>query len=155
MPFERLIEILQPQRSLSQNPLFQVLYNHQRRASADPPPRLGLEIEKIDADVTTVKFDLALDSEEGPSGEICAIFTYATALFEAATMQRLAGHWTTILRSMIADDAAPSAGLRCCPSDERDELHGWSQPADVDASPRSRCIARWPAMRGKCLTRPR
>ena len=107
LPFERLLEILQPKRSLSQNPLFQVLYNHQRRrVSGNPPDRTGLQIEKIDAEVDTVKFDLALDSEEGPEGEVRAIFTYATALFEAATIERLASHWVTILKAMIEDATA-------------------------------------------------
>ena len=145
LPFERLIEILQPQRSLSQNSLFQVLYNHQRRASAAPPPRLGLELEKFATDFTTAKFDLALDSEEDPSGEVFATFSYATALFEAATVQRLAGHWTTILRSMIADDSCAIGEIALLSEDERDELHGWSQPADGDASPAElvhRAVAR-------------
>ena len=118
LPFERLLEILQPKRSLSQNPLFQVLYNHQRRrVSGNPPDRTGLQIEKIDAEVDTVKFDLALDSEEGPSGEIRAIFTYATALFEAATIERLASHWITILKAMAEDRVAVDRRhARCFPS---------------------------------------
>ncbi|WP_448032947.1 non-ribosomal peptide synthase/polyketide synthase [Bradyrhizobium liaoningense] len=129
LPFERLLEILQPTRSLSQNPLFQVLYNHQRRrASGNPPDRTGLQIEKIDADVDTVKFDLALDTDEGPSGEIRAIFTYATALFEAATIERLAAHWTTILKAMVADDTQSIADVALLSERELERLRQWNRP---------------------------
>src|SRR5262245_38162167 len=135
LPFEQLIEVLQPERSLSQNPLFQVLYNHQRRTSAEPPPRLGLRLEKLAADITTAKFDLALDSEEDPSGKVFATFSYATALFEAETIRRLAAHWTPSLRAMAADDSCATGKIALLSADERDEIDGWSRPAGVDASP--------------------
>ncbi|MEY9360080.1 NRPS condensation-like uncharacterized protein [Bradyrhizobium yuanmingense] len=147
LPFERLLEILQPTRSLSQNPLFQVLYNHQRRrASASPPDRTGLQIETIDTEVDTVKFDLALDTEEGMSGEIRAIFTYATALFEAATIERLAAHWTTILKAMVADDAQGIADVALLSEQELGQLRQWNRAADETASssftPVHRTVAR-------------
>ncbi|MBH5386164.1 non-ribosomal peptide synthase/polyketide synthase [Bradyrhizobium diversitatis] len=127
LPFERLLEILQPTRSLSQNSLFQVLYNHQhRRASGNPPDRTGLQIETIDADVDTVKFDLALDTEEGPSGEIRAIFTYAKALFETSTIERLATHWTTILKAMVADDMQSIAEVALLSEQELERLRQWN-----------------------------
>ncbi|WP_156434823.1 non-ribosomal peptide synthetase, partial [Bradyrhizobium lablabi] len=127
LPFERLLEILQPKRSLSQNPLFQVLYNHQRRrVSGNPPDRTGLQIEKVEPEIETVKFDLALDSEEGPSGEIRAILTYATALFEAATIERLASHWITILKAMVEDGAQPIAGLALLSEQEWTRLRQWN-----------------------------
>ncbi|MCJ9706741.1 AMP-binding protein, partial [Bradyrhizobium sp. SHOUNA76] len=127
LPFERLLEILQPTRSLSQNPLFQVLYNHQRRrASGGPPDQTGLQIEKIDADVDTVKFDLALDTDEGPSGEVRAIFTYATALFEAATIERLATHWITIMKAMVADDTQSIADVALLSEQELERLRQWN-----------------------------
>jgi amino acid adenylation domain-containing protein len=127
LPFERLLEILQPTRSLSQNPLFQVLYNHQhRRASGNPPDRTGLQIEKVDADVDTVKFDLALDTEEGPSGEIRAIFTYAKALFETSTIERFATHWTTILKAMVADDMQSIAEVALLSEQELERLRQWN-----------------------------
>ncbi|MBR0962440.1 non-ribosomal peptide synthetase, partial [Bradyrhizobium japonicum] len=128
LPFERLLEILQPTRSLSQNPLFQVLYNHQsRRASVNPPDRTGLKIEKIDAEVDTVKFDLALDTDEEPSGDIRAIFTYATALFEAATIERLAAHWITILKAMVADDRQVIADVALLSQQELVSLRQWNR----------------------------
>ncbi|MEH2532306.1 amino acid adenylation domain-containing protein/non-ribosomal peptide synthase protein (TIGR01720 family) [Bradyrhizobium sp. AZCC 1614] len=136
LPFERLLEILQPKRSLSQNPLFQVLYNHQRRRqSGNPPDRTGLQIEKLDAEVDTVKFDLALDSEEGPAGEIRAIFTYATALFEPATVERLASHWITILNTMVQDGAQSVAGVALLSAQELATLREWNGAGAGIAAP--------------------
>ncbi|MGY3617879.1 non-ribosomal peptide synthase/polyketide synthase [Bradyrhizobium sp. USDA 10063] len=147
LPFERLLDILQPQRSLSQNPLFQVLYNHQRRrGSINPPDRTGLRIEKIDPEVDTVKFDLALDSEETSSGEISAVFSYATALFERATIERLSAHWLTILKAMAVDPMQPIAGITLLSPQERAELCRWNNNASartpVSFTPVHQTVAR-------------
>ncbi|WP_245322599.1 non-ribosomal peptide synthetase, partial [Bradyrhizobium valentinum] len=145
LPFERLLEILQPKRSLSQNPLFQVLYNHQRRVSGNPPDRTGLQIEKIETEVDTVKFDLALDSEEKPSGDIRAIFTYATALFEAATIERLASHWVTVLNTMVEDGAQSIAGMTLLSEQELATVRQWSgveAGAAAPFTPVHRTVAR-------------
>ncbi|MDE5457022.1 amino acid adenylation domain-containing protein [Bradyrhizobium sp. CSA112] len=135
LPFERLLEILQPKRSLSQNPLFQVLYNHQRGVSGNPPERTGLQIEKIDTEVDTVKFDLALDSQEGPSGDIRAIFTYATALFEAATIERLASHWVTVLKTMVGGRAQSIAGMALLSEQELATVRQWNGVEAGTAAP--------------------
>ncbi|UPJ46488.1 non-ribosomal peptide synthase/polyketide synthase [Bradyrhizobium sp. 200] len=136
LPFERLLEVLQPKRSLSQNPLFQVLYNHQRRRVSENSLGLtGLQIEKIEANVDTVKFDLALDSEEGLSGELRAIFTYATTLFEAATIERLAAHWTTILKTMARDSSQSIAGIALLSGQELARLRAWNEADAGPASP--------------------
>ncbi|ANW03875.1 non-ribosomal peptide synthetase [Bradyrhizobium icense] len=136
LPFERLLEILQPKRSLSQNPLFQVLYNHQRqRGPGHPPDRTDLQIEKVEPEIDTVKFDLALDSEEGPSGQIRAIFTYATALFEPATIERLASHWITILNAMAEDGAQSVAGVALLSAQEMATLREWNGRGVGTAAP--------------------
>ena len=147
LPFERLLEILQPTRSLSQNPLFQVLYNHQRRRASDNPlDRTGLQIESLDTEVDTVKFDLALDTDEGPSGEIRAILTFATALFEGATIERLAAHWTTILKAMVVDDTQSVVDVRLLSGQELERLRQWNDvdggTKDLPFTPLHRTVAR-------------
>ncbi len=147
LPFERVLEILQPTRSLSQNPLFQVLYNHQRRRASDnPQDRTGLQIETVDTEVDTVKFDLALDTDEGPSGEIRAILTYATALFEGATIERLAAHWTTILKAMVANDTQSIAAVPLQSEEELKRLRQWNDVGagtkDAPFTPVHRTVAR-------------
>ncbi|WP_315833218.1 non-ribosomal peptide synthase/polyketide synthase [Bradyrhizobium prioriisuperbiae] len=146
LPFERLVEVLQPQRSLSQSPLFQVLYNHQRRGATAPPTRTGLTIEKLGAEIETVKFDLALDTEESAAGEVSAIFSYATALFETATIERLASHWITILKAMVADPTSAIADIALLSADELAAIQGWNalqqETAQITYPPVHQAVAR-------------
>ncbi|MGJ5093276.1 non-ribosomal peptide synthase/polyketide synthase [Bradyrhizobium oligotrophicum] len=135
LPFERLLDVLQPQRSLSQTPLFQVLYNHQhRRGPAHAPASSELQIETIAAEIETVKFDLALDSEELPSGDVSALFSFATALFERSTITRLAGHWLTILQEMVADPTRRIAALELLSDRQRDDVRQWNACAPARAA---------------------
>ncbi|MGJ5203811.1 non-ribosomal peptide synthase/polyketide synthase [Bradyrhizobium sp. HKCCYLR20261] len=130
LPFERVLEVLQPQRSLSQNPLFQVLYNHQRRPEpVAAPDEGGLQIETIAATVDTVKFDLAVDTEELASGEIAAQFSFATALFDRSTIARLAARWRAALEAMAADAACTIARLELLSVQERDDVRKWNASA--------------------------
>ncbi|MGJ5068406.1 non-ribosomal peptide synthase/polyketide synthase [Bradyrhizobium oligotrophicum] len=145
LPFERLLDVLQPQRSLSQTPLFQVLYNHQhRRGPAHAPAGSELQIETIAAEIETVKFDLALDSEELPSGDVSALFSFATALFDRSTIARLAGHWLTILQEMVADPTRRIAALELLSDRQRDDIRRWNAcaPARAIFQPVHRMFAR-------------
>ncbi|MCB2250910.1 non-ribosomal peptide synthase/polyketide synthase [Pseudomonas chlororaphis] len=103
LPFEQLVEALQPERSLSLSPLFQVLFNH-RVTLADSQWRAvpQLDIDVVTWDEGVAQFDLALDIEEAPA-ELRASLSYATDLFEAATIERMVRHWQNLLRAMVAD----------------------------------------------------
>ncbi|WP_139803200.1 condensation domain-containing protein, partial [Pseudomonas aeruginosa] len=94
LPFEQLVEALQPERNASHNPLFQVLFNHQSEIrSVTPEVQLeDLRLEGLAWDGQTAQFDLTLDVQEDENG-IWASFDYATDLFDASTVERLAGHW--------------------------------------------------------------
>ncbi|MGC2775827.1 MAG: amino acid adenylation domain-containing protein, partial [Bradyrhizobium sp.] len=130
LPLERLLDVLQPQRSLSQNPLFQVLYNHQRRRElAQAPAGAELQIETLAAEINTVKFDLAVDTEEAPSGDISALFSFATALFDLTTIERLAAHWRAILEAMVADPSRQIASLDLLSAQQRDDVRRWNAVA--------------------------
>ncbi|WP_315752519.1 MULTISPECIES: non-ribosomal peptide synthase/polyketide synthase [unclassified Bradyrhizobium] len=145
LPFERLLDVLQPQRSQSQTPLFQVLYNHQhRREAAHAPAGSELQIETIAAEIETVKFDLALDSEEAPSGDVSALFSFAAALFDRSTIARLAGHWLTILRATVADPTQRIAALELLSDRQRDDVRQWNAcaPALAGFQPVHRMLAR-------------
>ncbi|WP_455659584.1 amino acid adenylation domain-containing protein [Pseudomonas sichuanensis] len=105
LPFEQLVEALHPERSLGVNPLFQVLFNHQGSAARGQPSSLqlpGLSLEQLDWDDCTAQFDLTLDTGEWEEG-ISASFTYATDLFDAATVERLAAHWLNLLQAVVAN----------------------------------------------------
>ncbi len=104
LPFEQLVEALQPERNASHNPLFQVLFNHQSEIrSVTPEVQLeDLRLEGLAWDGQTAQFDLTLDVQEDENG-IWASFDYATDLFDASTVERLAGHWRNLLRGIVAN----------------------------------------------------
>ena len=123
LPFEQLVEALQPERSLGHNPLFQVMFNHQVDApSASQGVQLpGLSLEQMDWRSSSVAFDLTLDVHESEKG-IWASFGYATDLFEASTIERLARHWQNLLGGIVADPTRPVADLPLLQDGERADL---------------------------------
>ncbi|NIE78212.1 amino acid adenylation domain-containing protein [Pantoea sp. Ap-967] len=104
LPFEQLVEALRPERSLSHNALFQVMFNHQRVGTGQARQSLAadLTLETMPVQVHTAQFDLTLDTFESESG-LSAALTYATDLFEPATIERLGQSWLTLLRGVVAD----------------------------------------------------
>ncbi|EMR0140326.1 non-ribosomal peptide synthase/polyketide synthase [Pseudomonas aeruginosa] len=142
LPFEQLVDALQPERSLSHAPLFQVMYNHQRddhRGSRFAS--LGeLEVEDLAWDVQTAQFDLTLDTYESSNG-LLAELTYATDLFDASSAERIAGHWLNLLRSIVARPEARIAELKLLDEAEaRADLLQWN-PHPQDFPPAS-CLHR-------------
>ncbi len=101
LPFEKLVEDLQPERSLSHMPLFNVAFVFQRGMEQrfDLP---GLITTRLQIEGATAKFDLTVyltDASDGLEG----VLEYNTDLFDEATMQRMVGHFQTLLEG-IADD---------------------------------------------------
>ncbi|MEG1039167.1 MAG: amino acid adenylation domain-containing protein [Pseudomonas sp.] len=120
VPFEQLVDALQAQRSLNQSPLFQVMFNHQQ-AAADNVRRWqlqGLEVEVLGWEERSSKFDLMLDTVEQADG-LSAAFTFATDLFEAATIERMGRHWLNLLRSVVRDQHAALGDLSLLDTDEQ------------------------------------
>ncbi|WP_236170221.1 non-ribosomal peptide synthetase, partial [Pseudomonas parasichuanensis] len=140
LPFEQLVEALQPQRSLSHAPLFQVMFNHQRSAptrGAARAPGSDLRVEGVAWDNFTAQFDLTLETHESDDGLIAA-FTYATDLFDRATVQRLARHWQTLLGSIVAQPGQRCGELALMPAAETRQAQARAQGpvvAHADARP--------------------
>ncbi|MFG0865548.1 non-ribosomal peptide synthase/polyketide synthase [Pseudomonas sp. FYR_7] len=148
LPFEQLVEALQPDRSLSHNPLFQVMYNHQRQGR-DPRAQQvpGLEIEGLFWESHSASFDLTLDTVEGEDG-LWASLTYACDLFDAATIERLGGHWLTLLRGLVGDPSRCVAALPMLAVDEHEHLHAVRNAPDLrhaDGPLVHERIAQWAA----------
>ncbi len=104
LPFEQLVDRLQPERSLSHNPLFQVMFNHQSedpRAQAISTQLGALRVESLSWESTTAQLDLTLNTFESEDG-VSASLIYATDLFDAATIERLAMHWQTLLQGIVS-----------------------------------------------------
>ncbi|WP_207249022.1 non-ribosomal peptide synthase/polyketide synthase, partial [Pseudomonas sp. FW305-55] len=133
LPFERLVEALKVERSLSHTPLFQVMYNHQPVVAdiASVSTASGLELALVEWQGRTTQFDLTLDTYE-KSGTLHAALTYANDLFDAPTIERMAGHWLSLLQAMVADDEQRIGELPMLAADEQQVLvHGWNQTAEA------------------------
>ena len=149
LPFEQLVEALQPQRDASHHPLFQVLFNHQAQARQGAlPQQLGaLSLEGLALVGKTSQFDLMLDTFESAEG-IEALFTYATDLFDVSTIERLAGHWQALLQAMVDTPQQRIAELPMFGADERQAIvRDWNK-AVVDY-PVERCLHQLIAERAR------
>jgi amino acid adenylation domain-containing protein len=99
LPFEKLVEVLQPDRSLNRNPLFQVMF----QLANSPLEDLefpGLKAEAIDFEVGKTHFDLTLSLME-TSAEISGEMEYSSELFEVETVERMAGHFRQLLTAAL------------------------------------------------------
>ncbi len=156
VPFEKLVEELQPERSLSHTPLFQVMFSMQ---SAKPSYTLsGLTVEPMQITLETAKFDLTL-SITAPDGinsnksasnlpavepdtttettPITAQLEYNTDLFEASTIQGMVSRFQTLLSSILANPHLPITQLGLLDEAEQNQiLYTWNQttaPYPVDS----------------------
>ncbi|MBB5940284.1 non-ribosomal peptide synthetase, partial [Streptomyces zagrosensis] len=105
LPFERLVEELQPERDLSRTPLFQTMFQLDHGEIADWSLD-GLSTEELTFRPQGTKFDLILDATRREGGLACQ-FTYRSNLFEAATVERLGEHYRVVLQE-IADNVSVS-----------------------------------------------
>jgi amino acid adenylation domain-containing protein len=132
VPFERLVEELQPTRDMSRSPLFQVMFGLQN-ATVDSLALGGLDVEPFPLALDSSKFDLSLALREhgdGMRGE----FEYATSLFDAATIARMAGHLQVLLRSLVVEPQRPVHQLAVLTDTERRELlYAWND-TDVEVA---------------------
>ncbi|KQM52147.1 non-ribosomal peptide synthetase, partial [Pseudomonas sp. Leaf15] len=128
LPFEQLVEALQPERSLSLSPLFQVAFNHHISQASEHLQRLAqLDMSPVSWDETAAHFDLTLDIEESRD-QLSASLSYATDLFEASTIERMARHWQNLLQAMVADQQQPIGQLNLLSQDEQQHiLQLWNQ----------------------------
>jgi amino acid adenylation domain-containing protein len=100
LPFEQLVEALQPQRSLSHTPLFQVMFVFQNTPASSSELE-GLRLSPLPVENKTAKFNLTLFLEQSPQG-LTTVWEYNTDLFDASTIERMAGHFQTLLEGMVA-----------------------------------------------------
>ncbi len=120
VPFEKLVEELQPERTLSRTPVFQTMFVLQNTPS---PPLLmhALEMEKKDIDTGTSKFDVTLSiTDKGDRTD--GLLEYDSDLFEPATAARMAQHYRTLLEGIIADAGVRVSALPLLTAAERHQL---------------------------------
>ncbi|WP_194834009.1 amino acid adenylation domain-containing protein [Nocardia sp. XZ_19_369] len=133
VPFERLVELLDPARSAARHPLFQVMLTFQNlaRTELELP---GLSVSAVDLAMPLAKFDLQLALVEridrhGAAEGISAAFTYATDLFDEATVQDFADRFGRILRAVANDSDVTIGDIDVLAPGERElVLHEWNSP---------------------------
>ncbi len=120
LPFERMVEELQPERSLSHTPLFQVMFalqNHPKAGFNLPAVNIAL----LDRETDFSKFDLTLYMSENVNGLSCWL-EYNSDLFAASTIERLLGHYEVLLKSVGADPDRRLSELPLLTEKEQQEL---------------------------------
>ncbi len=120
IPFDKLVEVLQPERDLSRLPFFQVLFNL-HNASIKELQLDGLKLERYRFETTTARYDLTLEVWERPEG-LSIDTEYSTDLFEEETIRRLIGHYGALLRAVVADPDGKVGDLPLLTPAEREQL---------------------------------
>jgi amino acid adenylation domain-containing protein len=111
LPFEQLVEALQPERSLSHSPLFQLLFNHQRNAMQPLLDLPGLTAEDCRLAAQIAQFELTLNTREDEDGHIHASFIYARELFDSRTLEQLASHYLNVLAALMGQPECQVDGI--------------------------------------------
>ncbi|HEX8355631.1 MAG TPA: condensation domain-containing protein, partial [Pyrinomonadaceae bacterium] len=120
VPFEKLVEELRPERSMSYEPIFQVTFGLHNVPRADL--RLpGLSLDGVGEAEPSAKYDLMLTMEER-EGDLAGLFVYNSDLFDAATVERMGGHLRTLLEAVVADPGRRVSEHPLLGEDERRRL---------------------------------
>nr|WP_277951940.1 non-ribosomal peptide synthase/polyketide synthase [Pseudomonas sp. TH06] len=120
LPFEQVVEIVRPVRSLAHSPLFQTTLSWD--SSVGPQLVLAdLTLEGVTGEGDVAKFDLTLTLGE-VNGEIRGSLVYATALFDESTIQRYVGYFQRLLEAMVGDDHTVLEQVPLLAPDERQRL---------------------------------
>jgi amino acid adenylation domain-containing protein len=136
LPFERLVEEMRVPRDTSRTPLFQVVLTVQNATETAGLRMPGVEVELVDLDTGTTRFDVSLVVREDPD-VIRLSWEYATALFDRDTAGRVADHLANLLRSAVAD---PDLRLSRLAMLSRAELTELSTGGNPDGGPRPACL---------------
>lgn len=118
LPFDRVVEVVQPQRLQSHNPLFQTMF------SLHPPTRPLTRMGDLQVEVRTLynrhaKFDLNGELWEAADGSLQGHFEYSRDIFAHDSIERLVSHFVTLLTDSVARPDHPIADLEILPSGER------------------------------------
>ncbi len=120
LPFEMLVEALQPERDLGHTPLFQVVFNLQN-APVQELELAGLTVSSLPVESTATKVDLALSMENTTQG-LVGVWEYNTDLFDTSTIERMTGHFVTLLEAIVANPSERISQLPLLTAVEQQQL---------------------------------
>lgn len=120
LPFEKLVQELQPERDLSRTPLFQAMFNLENIPHKAVEIQ-GLSISEFEFDSRVSQCDLSLEMVEKDTGLSCSL-NCNTDLFDATTITRMLGHYQTLLEGVVANPDQPILSLPLLTEAERHQL---------------------------------
>ncbi|QWP75372.1 amino acid adenylation domain-containing protein [Lysobacter sp. K5869] len=134
VPFEQVVERVRPQRSLGHSPLFQSMLAFNNTPGERELTLPGLRLQPQEQARASTQFDLSLALNER-DGALEGALEFASDLFDAATVQRWAGHLQRLLAAMAADPRTEVARLPWLSEAEAAQLRDWSEPAPCSPVP--------------------
>ncbi|MEW5929610.1 MAG: amino acid adenylation domain-containing protein [Gemmatimonadota bacterium] len=139
LPFERLVEELGAERSLTHAPVFQAIFALQKSGAEGQLSLGSLELEPFESGAGVARFDLELTVTDGPE-TLEAVLAYRGALFEAETAARMAGHLETVLETLVSTPERRLSELSLLRGAERARvLEEWNATSGAAALPRA-CV---------------
>ncbi|HEX4499520.1 MAG TPA: amino acid adenylation domain-containing protein [Thermoanaerobaculia bacterium] len=131
LPFEKLVESLQPERSLAYNPVFQLMIILQNAASQGETELPDLRLSRLPDEAPAARFDLTLSATD-TGGGLFVLADYATDLFDASTVQRLLEHLHCLLAAVVRQPERPLSALPLLTAPERHQLlTEWNDTAEA------------------------
>jgi len=133
-PFERLVEELSVRRDTSRNPVFPVMFS-----LVPPTPAFadGWDLNQLDLEIGTAKFDLDLELDDRPAG-LQGRFVYCTDLYESATIERMTAHFESMLEAIVVDPEQKVSRLPMLSAAEQRQFAEWNR-TDTEY-PRELCM---------------
>ena len=132
VPFEQLVEEIQPERNLSRSPLFQVVFGVQEISEAQLSGEMerltDLVVQGLNGEHNASKYELLFYITSSPNGLRCDI-QYMLDLFDTSTIQRFLAHWQTLLQGIVASPETLLSDLPLLSHDEQQRLLNWNKTA--------------------------
>ncbi|MYR21704.1 condensation domain-containing protein, partial [Streptomyces sp. SID6137] len=133
VPFDRLVEVLNPERSASRHPLFQVMLTVGQSLDAAAPELGCLETSLVIPELRIAKFDLTFGFQERPCGDgepagFDIVAEYATDLYDVRTVRAVLDRLTRLLTAVAETPDTPIGELDVLAADERRQLDTWAGP---------------------------
>ena len=137
VPFEKLVEALQPKRTLDRSPLVQVVYLYQNFPLPEKYDSFGFGLEILEIHPGFSRFELGFRTEQGEHGIDC-LLEYNTDLFDESTIERFSKHLRQLLENVVADPTQRVKSIEILPKPEYQQLietfNNTSKPLGSDAT---------------------
>jgi non-ribosomal peptide synthetase component F len=138
VPFERVVEMINPERSQAYSPLFQVMLAFQS-ASAPRLELAGLSVSPLEIDRLAAPFDLSFELSEAAVGEggasaVSGVVSFATDVFDASTVARFVGWFERVLAAVVADSSVVVGDVVLADAGQAELVGRWGAGVEVEVS---------------------